>query len=116
MKDIILTLITALSGSLSWAKEFRLFLNCSETVLLSDQPGSYTVEDLLAELIIRHRSAEKSGIETIGMKELMDKIRNLSANDVIKNYTFNNQDRTGVIYLDEDGAGIIGAVLVRTDK
>lgn len=113
MKSAILTLISSLDFSLSWVKELSTFLSYSETFQISENPGIYSAKDLISELNIRLQNAEKSNIETNGLAELMITLSNLNPSELILNYAFKNKDTTGVVYLDEAGLIVYGAVLVR---
>ncbi|BFM49510.1 hypothetical protein [Marinomonas sp. THO17] len=111
MRESILLQLSLLTGS-SWANAIIAFIESNETQLVSDQPGNYTAGDLLAELKIRSKSVRDSGIESVGMIEFQNTLATLSEDQLIQNYIFKGEGKTGIVYLDGKAENVLGAVLV----
>jgi hypothetical protein len=112
MRDIIIGLLDAIKGSLVWANSIVAFIESEETRLVSHEAGTYKASDLLAELKIRLKSVKGSGINAIGMTELVDTLCTISGEEIIRNYIFKSDKQTGIVYVDEKCTKLIGAVLV----
>lgn len=111
MRESILLLLNLITAS-SWKSAIIEFIGSNQTQLLSDQPGNYKAGDLLVELKMRLNSARGSGIESIGMIELLNNLAELSEEQFIQNYVFKGEGKTAIVYLDDKAENVIGAVLV----
>ncbi|WP_086932708.1 hypothetical protein [Agarilytica rhodophyticola] len=110
MQNVLSTILSSLNSSSNWQSELREFLESNGTNLLSDEAGSYLVSSLLADLKIRRDSARNSGINVIGINELISSLDGYVGSELIRNYIFKNSEQTGIVYLDENK--IVGAILV----
>jgi len=114
MRDKILGLLKALNGSLVWVNSITAFIESKETRLLSHEAGTYVAYGLLAEFKIRLKSANDAGIKTVGIVELMNTLRMMNGDEIIRNYAFESDTQAGTVYVDEKCEKLIGAALVDT--
>ena len=115
MKETILALLGSTISS-SWTTVVAKFIESSNTILLSDEPGIYTVKNLRAELSVRSKTLKDADIDSVGMVELRNTIETLEDDQVIQNYIFQGGRQTCIVYLDEANKKVIGAILVKKAK
>ena len=113
MKNTIIALLSLLTNNL-WASALIDIIKSTETRLVSEVPGDYTVSGLIAELEIRNTSMKESKIECIGMTELRDQLKSLSTDQAVKSLVFKNNHQTGIVYLDSEVEKVIGGILITT--
>jgi len=94
-------------------EEFSDFVMAGETELLCADPGKHTVVGLQSEIGLRVRSMMDSGIQSFGFSDLQRVLESLSTDQIIHNYVLKKGGETGIIYLDENGKSVVGAVLIK---
>jgi hypothetical protein len=112
IRVIVLSLLELIESA--WAKAIVNFIASSNTRLLSEEPGNYTVVSLLAELSVRAKTVSDAGIESVGMAELQRTLHTLDRNAIVKNYVFKSSSQTGIVYMDGESKNIVGAILIQS--
>jgi hypothetical protein len=112
MRNEILKLLSSHNKSDNWIGAITTLVESKLSLLLSDTAGSYTAVELLAELKIRASSAARNDIRIHGMTELINNVEHLNNPEIVINYIFKDESKTGIVYLNRAKTRIIGALVI----
>ena len=111
MKNKILELTKNMTQC-EWLTHVEEFLMDKDSNLNSDTGGHYTVSELVKELKVREQNSKDLNSNIVGLKGLLETLREYDDSEAVKNYMFKKGKDRLILYMNSIESILIGALII----